>query len=129
MTGEEGRCAASAADWSDTAAEAVRALNHATLPAAGGMQGPADAYSVLSGLVLLAGRLPQALAQLQGFLDVECEAGRVAVIDGDFAGDPVAAVSACAHWLTLAADAADSARHALEQAHATLTWAASRTLH
>jgi len=73
-------------------------------------------------------RLPQALGQLRAFLDVECDHGRIGVVDGEFAGDPIAAVSACAHWLTLATDAAQNARHALDQAHATLTWAAARVL-
>ncbi len=113
----------------DAAAEAVRALNHATLPAACGLTGPADVYDVLGALAALAGRLPQALTQLQGFLDIECEAGRVAVVDGDFAGDPVAAVATLAHWFDVTGQAVETARHALEQSHATLTWAASRTLH
>jgi len=86
VTGEPGRCA-------QQAAEAVWALNHATLPGAGGLGGPADVYDVLGALASLVARLPQALGQLQGFLDVECEAGRVAVVEGDFAGDPVAAVA------------------------------------
>lgn len=111
--------------WADTAAEAVRSLNHTTLPSAVGLGGPADVHAVLGGLVLLTGRLPQALAQLQVFLDRECDAGRIVVVDGEFATDPVAAVSACAHWLEHAGCAADTLRHTLEQAHATLTWTAS----
>lgn len=111
--------------WADTAAEAVRSLNHATLPSAVGLGGPADVHAVLGALACLAGRLPQALAQLQAFLDTECDAGRIAVVDGEFTADPVAAVSACGHWLEQAGCAADTLRHTLEQAHATLTWTAS----
>lgn len=112
----------------DAAAEGIRALNHATLPAAGGLTGPADVYAVVGALASLAGRLPQALAQLQGFLDVECEHGRIGVVDGDFAGDPVAAVATTGHWLDRATVTAWTLQHALDQAHATLTWAAARVL-
>jgi len=119
---------ATAARHADQAAEALRALNHATQPCAGGLGGPADAYDVLAALAALVARLPQALTQLQTFLDGECEHGRIAVVDGDFAGDPVAAVSACGHWLDRATVTAWTLQHALDQAHATLTWAAARVL-
>jgi hypothetical protein len=46
------------------AADAVRALNHATRPGTSGLAYPADAYDVTGALSLLASRLPQALAQL-----------------------------------------------------------------
>jgi len=46
------------------AAEAVRALNHATLPGTGRLVFPADAYDVTGQLALLAARLPQAEASL-----------------------------------------------------------------
>lgn len=72
--------------------------------------------------------MPQALAQLQSFLDVECERGRIRVVDGDYAGDPVAAVSACGHWLDRATVTTWTLQHALDHAHATLTWAAARVL-
>lgn len=58
------------------AAEAVRTLNHATLPGSGGLVFPADAYDVTGALSLLASRLPQALAQLLAFLQAEVKAGR-----------------------------------------------------
>jgi hypothetical protein len=66
----QGSPAALAAD----AAEAVRALNHATLPGSGGLAFPADAYDVTGALSLLASRLPQALAQLLAFLQAEVKA-------------------------------------------------------
>jgi hypothetical protein len=72
------------------AAEAVRALNHATLPGSGGLAFPADAYDVAGQLALLASRLPQALAQLHAFLHAEVKAGRVVIVAGDHAGDAAA---------------------------------------
>lgn len=43
MTGEVAGCA-------DTAAEAIRALNYATLPGTGTLTGPADVYDVVGAL-------------------------------------------------------------------------------
>lgn len=115
---------AEAARYAEQAAEAVRAGNHATQPCAGGLNGPADVYDVMGCLAMLAARLPQALAQLQAFLDNETDAGRVRIVDGEHVGDPVAAVTTCAHWTDTATAAAQGLQHALDQAHAALTWAA-----
>ena len=117
MTVDAARCA-------DTAAEAVRALNHATVFTDGGLTGPADVYDVLGSLAILAARLPQALAQLQTYLAREQTAGRVQLVDGPHTGDPAAALADVERWLTCAAGGADTLHQALEQAHATLTWAA-----
>jgi hypothetical protein len=117
VTGDAGRCA-------DTAAEAVRALNHATVFADGGLTGPGDVYDVLGSLATLAARLPQALSQLQAFLTREHTAGRVQIVDGQHVGDPAAAIADVDRWLTCATGSADLLREALEHAHATLTWAA-----
>jgi hypothetical protein len=114
VTGEAARCA-------DTAAEAVRALNHATVFTDGGLTGPGDVYDVLGSLATLAARLPQALSQLQAFLTREHTAGRVQILDGQHTGDPAAAIADVARWLTCAAGSADTLREALEQAHTTLT--------
>lgn len=114
MTGEAAGCA-------DTAAEAIRALNYATLPAAGTVAGPADVYDVVGALATLTGRLPQALSQLQAFLAGEHAAGRVRIVDGPHTGEPAAALAESDRWLTCAAAAADSLRHALEQAHTVLS--------
>jgi hypothetical protein len=108
----------------DQAAEAVRSLNHATIRGAG-LEFPADAYDVLGSLALLAARLPQALGQVQDFLDDATEAGRVAVVDGEHAGDPVAAVTVCAHHLDHATVAAERLHAALDAARAALVWAAA----
>jgi hypothetical protein len=107
------------------AAEAVRALNHATLPAAGGLVFPADAYDVTGALALLASRLPQALAQLLTFLRTEVQAGRVAVVAGDFAGDPDAMLTAVTACLDAAVTSARGLHRALDNAQNQLTWAAA----
>lgn len=117
MTGQPARQA-------EAAAEAVRALNHATLFAGNELTGPADVYDTLGSLAMLAARLPQALSQLQAFLDAETDAGRVQVVDGEHAGDPAAAAATAGHWTDTASAAAQVLQHALEQAHAALTWTA-----
>lgn len=107
------------------AAEAVRALNHATLPGAGGMVFPADAYDVTGQLTLLASRLPQALAQLLAFLNTEVQAGRVVIVAGDNAGDPAAVLAAVTGSLDAAVASARRLHQALDAAQNNLTWAAA----
>ena len=108
------------------AAEAVRALNHATLPGSGGLMFPADAYDVAGQLALLASRLPQALAQLLAFLRGEVEAGRVAVVAGEHNGDPAAMLAAVTASLDAAVVSARRLHDALDAAQNQLTWAAAR---
>jgi hypothetical protein len=114
-----------AARQADVAAEAVRALNHATQPWADGLTSPVDVYDTLGGLELLASRLPQALAQLQRFLAREQQAERIQVVDGEHVGDPAAAVAATSCQLEQAADAAGSLRETLARAHELLAWAST----
>lgn len=114
----------SPAALADQAAEAIRTLNHATMPWAGELTEPADVYAVLGSLATLAARLPQVLSQLQVFLAREQAAGRVQIVDGQHAGDPAAAVTDLGHALSCAAGRAEALHHALKQAHATVTWAA-----
>jgi len=78
-----------------TAAEAVRALNHATL-GGDGLGEPADAYTVLGELSLAASGLPQLLGQVGRWLAAGLAAGRLGCDDGT---DPAAAVSGA--WLFL----------------------------
>lgn len=113
------------AGLADTAAEAVRALNHATIRGTTGLVHPTDAYDVLGNLALLAARLPQALGQVQDYLDDATEAGRVAIVDGEHAGDPIAAVTVCAHHLDHAVRAAEQLHTALDAARTALVWAAA----
>jgi hypothetical protein len=114
------------ADLAGQAAEAVRALNHATLPGSGGLAFPADAYDVTGALAVLASRLPQALAQLQAFLHAEVSAGRVAIVAGEHGGDPAAVLAAVTGSLEEAAASARRLHQALDAAQNQLTWAAAR---
>jgi len=107
------------------AAEAVRALNHATLPGTSGLTFPADAYDVAGQLALLASRLPQALAQLLAFLQAEVKAGRVVIVAGDQAGDPAAVLAAVTASLDSAVASARRLHQALDSAQNQLTWAAA----
>jgi hypothetical protein len=109
----------------EAAAEAIRALNHATQGGAGGLGEPADAYTVLGHLATMAARLPQALDQLTRFLEAECDAGRLRVVDGEHEGDPQAAVAAFAAYTADATAGAQLLHAALHQAHNTLAWVAS----
>ena len=122
MTSEAARQAALHAE---AAAEAIRAVSHATQPWGESLTGPADVYDVLGSLELLAARLPQALSQLQRYLVREQEAGRVRIVDGEHAGDPAAAVTATTCRLEQATAAAGSLREALEHARELLAWAAT----
>jgi len=67
------------AEWADQAAEAVRALNHATIQVddARGYRFPADADQTLANLQVLIDRLPQALQQLGAWLERQARAGMV----------------------------------------------------
>lgn len=114
--------------WADTAAEAIRALNHATVPVADELDGPADVYDILGSLGQLGARLTQVLDQLAGFLDRELLAGRVIIVDGQHVGDPVTVVADATHALAVATDAAELFREMIDKAQSVLTWAAgSRT--
>jgi hypothetical protein len=70
------------AEAADTAAESVRALNHATLSGTG-YEWPSDVGAVLNALTVLAQRLPQALDQAGRWLEREHNAGRVGHDHGD----------------------------------------------
>lgn len=57
------------AQLSDDSAEAVRALNHATLQqSSNGWQYPGDAYSTVANLAHMTSMLPQALGQLESLI-------------------------------------------------------------
>ena len=61
-----------------TFAEAVRVMNHATLGDTGALEYPSDAYDVLGHIYTGTRRLPQLLAQLNGFLDGWQASGQLA---------------------------------------------------
>jgi hypothetical protein len=116
---------ASPAELAGQAAEAVRALNHATLPGTGGLEYPADAYEVTGQLSLLAARLPQALAQLLAFLAGQAAAGQITVVAGQHAGDPAAMLAAVTSDLDASVASARRLHQALDAAQNHLTWAAA----
>lgn len=87
MTGPNTRRPATV--YAARAAEAVRALNHATRRP-DGYAWPSDVYAVVGDLAVMASRLPQALEQSGRWLQAASTAGRV----GHDAGvDPAAAVA------------------------------------
>ena len=88
----------------DTAAEAVRALNYATLPGQGGLTYPGDAYDLLAALGTLAERLPQLCQQVARWLTDEQRAGHlVEGAHGPCGGSDALAVAHTADALTRAA--------------------------
>ena len=105
------------------AAEAIRSLNHQTLPGAAEMD-VVEVYDLLAELSLLASRLPQLLRQLENHLDHLVDDDQVVIVDGPNVGDPVAAAAIAGHWLAASAGAATELAHRLDQAQQTLTWAA-----
>ena len=98
------------------AAEALRAVNHTTIPGESALRWPSDACDELGALTVLAVRLPQALRQLAAFFDRELQAGHIRVVAGEFADDPLAAVAAAGHYLEQAAALATQLAEALTHA-------------
>ena len=97
-------------------AEAVRALNHATIPHAA-LTEPATVYRVLGELATAAHRLPQLCSQLARWLEQENTAGRLAHDTGTL---PRALHDATASLGVLAASDAAQLADALDRAqHAT----------
>lgn len=77
---------ATPAALADVAAEAIRALNHATVPGTGRLVHPSDVYDVIGSLERLAAMLPQAFGQLSMWLGHEALAGRVVADFGSYTG-------------------------------------------
>lgn len=98
-------------------AEAIRALNHATL-STGGLGEPATAYAVLGQLAAAAHRLPQLCGQLAGWLAEENTAGRLAHTTGGL-DDVLDDVQAS---LDRAVQHATQLGEALDQAHQATAW-------
>jgi hypothetical protein len=114
-----------ALEHAETAAEALRALNHITAWPGGGLAYLADAHAVLGSLSVLAMRLPQACGQLASQLQKWHAAGRVGIDRGTrYADDPGLAVStACQHLTDDAPVAAHQLHDALDAAHSAITYA------
>lgn len=82
------------AQLADDAAQAIRALNHATYPGKGGLDYAGDAYEVIGALRALAECLAQTVDQLGTFLFELHIAGRLDARDGwPFAGQAGDAVT------------------------------------
>jgi hypothetical protein len=105
------------------AAEAVRALNHATRPGVAQID-VTEVYDLLGELALMASRLPQLLRQIEDLLDALVEEDQVLIVDGPNTGDPAAAAAIAGHWLAASAGAAHELAHRVDQAHQVLAHAA-----
>ncbi|WP_055526605.1 hypothetical protein [Streptomyces graminilatus] len=106
------------AQLADDAAEAIRALNHATMSTRPGWEFPADAYSVVGNLRELAQRLPQLYGQIGVFIQ------RLAADDhirSDKGGDGADEVTAAYDALMRAQDDAVTMEAALDGAHSALS--------
>ncbi|MFZ3500669.1 hypothetical protein ACODT5_46930 [Streptomyces sp. 5.8] len=105
------------AQLADTAGDAIRALNHATLGSPRpDWEYPGDAYSVVGNLSYMAGMLPQAVEQIAKLLKrLEAE-GHLKSDRNTLAADLEAAYAG----LTIAAGAADTLRGALDRAQSGL---------
>jgi hypothetical protein len=99
------------------AAEAVRALNHATLdaPPRLGWEFPSDAYSTVAGLSLAAMTMPQAFDQIGAL--IEALDGSLTSSKGPVDDDVIAVYAALAD----ATDAARTLHQALTRAHSALS--------
>lgn len=102
-----------AVQHAERAAEAVRALNHATLNV-GQVQWPSDVDAVVAYLEMAARRMPQALRQLSHWLRVKQAAGLVGHDHGD--ARAAEAVTAALEELAEAARDADNLRISLGNA-------------
>jgi tRNA A58 N-methylase Trm61 len=105
------------AQLADDAAEAIRALNHATLSPRDGWEYPADAYSVVGNLGTLVMRLPQVLEQLTEFVEKLHQDGHVKADTGD----TIERLYNLGAAKGDAVDAADRLRSALDEMHAALS--------
>lgn len=99
----------------DDAAEAVRALNHATLNPADHTVG--GVYRIVGDLASTQHRLRQAVDQLARILNARVEHG---VLGHDHGDDPCGSVAAAADALVAAAGLASSCGDRLDAAHAAL---------
>jgi hypothetical protein len=104
------------AELADAAYEAVRALNHATLPFEHGIDGSDELYRVVGSLAALLRVTPQALRQAAARVARDQRAGRVSV-DGACPTDPATTVAAIVAELSAAADAVALAARRAAAAH------------
>jgi hypothetical protein len=96
-----------AVEHGKAAAEAIRAINHLTMLRTG-LPYPSHAYQVISELVTLAGRLPQAFRQIAAQLQCWEQAGELGIDDSD---DPAGETASIGRYLTEYAPVAAGALH------------------
>ncbi|MEV0785905.1 hypothetical protein AB0I52_23655 [Streptomyces sp. NPDC050423] len=99
-------------DFANTAAEAIRDLNHATQSIKGELTYPGDAYEVVASLKVLTQRLPQSFEQLSRFLRDLDESGAVTADYGDPGEHLAEARSALASGVLVAQTLAEFLDHA-----------------
>ncbi|MFC5719880.1 hypothetical protein ACFP1Z_06765 [Streptomyces gamaensis] len=107
-----------AAELSDAAAEAIRALNHATRQTGHGLEYPGDAYTTVAHLSTLAMRLPQALDQIRDFIDRLHSKGHLRSDNGP--DDLTQRLDDLRAGITAASRCADALHACLNQAHIAL---------
>jgi hypothetical protein len=101
-----------AAKSAQQAAEAIRAINHATIRTVG--YGPNDVYDIVAELGVLTERLPQAFGQLARILEQLNNNGHVEFDPGSpFAGHPADGVTELQAVFRRASESADELRYAL----------------
>ena len=100
----------------DEAAEAIRALNYATLPREGapGLEYPGDVYEIVASLKTAVQRMPQLFGQLSLWLGQQHAVGKVAHDSGQDAAEYVREVR---YWLDTAETCAGELAGALGNAH------------
>lgn len=69
-------------ELAEQAAEAIRSLNHLTMPGRD-LQYPADVYKIVGSLRTMAQHLPQLFGELAKFLIAEANAGRIGHDSGE----------------------------------------------
>ena len=104
------------AQHADTAAEAVRRINHLTIV------GPAipapELYPVLGSLAHLGHGLHQALGQLAHALQRSADLYNLTEADPN--RDPAASIAEARHWLGIGSEHARRLGHAFDEAHAAI---------
>lgn len=104
-------------DLARAACEAVRSLNHSTLPGQCAIADHHEMCSVLADLSALLHTTPQALHQIGRWIARQHDEGRLWVVDGEHAGDPSAAIAAIRDALSDAASSCAVAARGVEDAH------------
>lgn len=110
-------------EHANTASEAIRQLNHATLTGSGTV---ADVCSILGALSELVGRLPQALTQTTRILERRLDGGQLHVSEGPYSGGADLAVAAVASQLKAAAEEIETIHKRLSEAHQMVSGIADR---